>query len=345
MKTVVFRADSSNRIGTGHAMRCMTLAQVLRERGMTCRFICQPLPGNANGLIRAQGFDVIEVPDLSAAAARQLIEPMRAEWVVVDHYGLDEAWETAAIPSFCRCLVIDDLADRPHRCDILLDQNLGRDAEDYGGLVAPGTDLLIGPRHALLRSDFAQHRASSLSRRAPPRAEHLLINFGGSDPNGATEKVLHALAGILGNWKQVTVVMGQKSPHLAEVLRVAAELGDPVEVLVQVHDMAHLMAEADVAIGAAGSTSWERCCLGLPSGLVVIAENQSGVAAGLATAGAAVVLADLTRSDALEGVAAFLHRAQSDAGLLAKLSARSSALVDGLGAARVADMMTGGKSR
>ena len=339
MDTVVFRADSSFAIGTGHVMRCLTLAGALRERGWICHFLCQELKGNINSLIVQSGFDLVVLPDRSPEKAKAAISDLSPEWVIVDHYDLDAEWEKITIPEGVRTLVIDDLANRSHRCDIVLDQNLGRGCAEYKSLVPPGSTLLIGPDFALLRSEFSHQRKPSIKRREHAVAEHLLINFGGSDPIDATTKTLMAVSGELAAWLKVTVVMGQSATSLDRVQKLAASIGSQVEVLVQVENMARLMSDADVAIGAAGSTAWERCCLGLPAGLIIIADNQVPVANGLEAAGAAAILADLTRSPDLTGALAFLQRVRADREFVRNLSTRSSALTDGQGANRVADAM------
>jgi len=187
-------------------------------------------------------------------------------------------------------MVIDDLADRPHDCDLLLDQSLGREAADYAGLLPPAATPLIGPGYALLRPEFARLRAASLARRERPVLRKLLVTMGGVDKDNATGRVLDALASCtLPDAVEITVVMGPQAPWLSEVRAQAAAMPVPTKVLVGVRDMAALMAESDLAIGGGGMTSIERCVLGLPTIIVIQAENQIRQAKDLERAGAAVI--------------------------------------------------------
>ena len=316
---IAFRVDASLQMGSGHVMRCLTLASALQRRGAECHFICRPHPGNLMQSIAAAGYPVHELApadgaidppgsvtpahiswlgvsqDEDARQSGEVLQALRPDWLIVDHYGLDAAWQRLLRPYCGRLMVIDDLADRPHVCDLLLDQTFGRDQADYQALVPENCTLLCGSSNALLRPEFAQHRPASLARRrASARAEQLLISMGGVDQANATAIVLDVLAGLAqASALHIKVVMGSQAPWLAAVRELAARLPLQVEVLVDQRDMAGLMAQADLAIGAAGSTAWERCCLGLPSIMVVLADNQRAVAAGLESVGAARIIASV----------------------------------------------------
>lgn len=313
----VFRADASVQIGTGHVMRCLTLADELVRQGHECRFVCREHKGHLGDLIADKGYDFTLLPSQSdnelnhrdrgadncaywlgvpwQEDARQTLDALKAwqpSWLVVDHYTLDAQWESYvrnALPGM-RLMAIDDLADRPHQVNVLLDQNLGRKPEDYRDLVPEHCRRLIGPRHALLRLEFAESRRSSLQRRqqgGPVR--RLLVSLGGVDKDNVTGQVLDAVSRIdLPENMEITVVMGASAPWLEEVRRRAKQMACETEVVVNVTDMAQRMAEADLAIGAAGSTSWERCCLGLPTIVLVLAENQRAIAQALDREGAAI---------------------------------------------------------
>lgn len=308
---IAFRTDASVQIGTGHVMRCLALADALRVRGAECMFICRPHTGHLLDLIVQRGHKAVALPMLGAGAGHGPAEPAyaawlgtdwqtdaedtrqvmgleAADWLVVDHYALDLQWEQALRCTYQRLMVIDDLADRPHDCDLLLDQNLGRTAADYTNLLPGRVTTLIGPQYALLRPEFSQLRTESLARRASPQLKRLLITMGGVDKANATGQVLEALKScILPNDCRISVIMGRATPWLAHVQQQAARMPWPTEVSVNVSDMAQRMADADLSIGAAGGTSWERCCLGLPTLLVVLAENQRVGAQALQEAGAA----------------------------------------------------------
>ncbi len=307
---VAFRVDASLQIGTGHLMRCLTLADALREQGAECTFVCRPHAGHLLELVAQRGHKPLALgepqahynaPADPAHAAwlgtswvddaeqtKRALSKQSVDWLVVDHYALDARWEQALRHQAKGIMVIDDLADRAHACDLLLDQNLGRGAQDYDDLLKGKTIILVGPQYALLRPEFAALRAQSLARRQnTSQLNRLLITMGGVDKDNATTQVLTALQSCnLPVDLRVTVVMGSHAPWLEQVEAKAVEMPWQTQVLVGVSNMAKLMAESDLAIGAAGSTSWERCCLGLPTVQIVLAANQVAIAEALAHLGA-----------------------------------------------------------
>lgn len=362
---VAFRADASLEIGSGHVMRCLTLADALQSQGAQCHFLCREHSGHLCEMIQARGFSVHRLPlekrasdigaegspepksahahwlgaswEQDAAACRSILAKLAPVWVVVDHYALDHRWEKAVLNGLSgprpRLLVIDDLADRHHIADLLLDQNLGRHAEDYHGLVPEACQVLAGPRYALLRPEFREWRKVSLSRRArEPRLQRLLINLGGVDKDNVTGRVLDALTTCdLPEELQISVVMGASAPWREAVTAQARAMSWPTEVVANVSDMARRMAEADLAIGAAGSTSWERCCLGLPTLMVVLADNQREIADALAEKGAALLL-DLAKLEvSLAGQLAALDTPDA----LTAMSQQAADLVGGQGITQV----------
>jgi UDP-2,4-diacetamido-2,4,6-trideoxy-beta-L-altropyranose hydrolase len=250
---------------------------------------------------------------------------------VVDHYALDRRWEQALRPHTRRIMAIDDLADRSHDCDLLLDQNLGRQAKDYGGLLSRHTQTLIGPTYALLRPEFAQWREHSLQRRAQPQLKNLLITMGGVDQSNATGQVLDALTRCeLPTDLRITVVMGPTAPWLAQVQAQAVAMPCPTQVLAGVSNMAQLMAESDLCIGAAGSTSWERCSLGLPALQLVLAANQKEINEALELAESVLTIQPEKLHAELPGVFAQL----TSPAVLCGLFKNAAVVCDGLGATK-----------
>lgn len=298
---IFFRCDASIEIGTGHVMRCLTLADALTEQGHQCIFISKSHKGHLTGKLIAKGYQVYglecdenyssrfdtlahskwlgssQVDD--AVSCQKIIEELECDWLIIDHYAIDSTWESLLRSYTKKIMVIDDLADRVHDCDVLLDQNLGRDKADYQELVPEPCQLLIGTEYALLRPEFAQWRKYSLNRRqSEPQLETILINLGGVDKDNITMQILKALVNsALPINCTIQVIMGATAPHIESVRSVANELPWHTEVIVNADNMAELMANADLAIGASGSTTWERCCLGLPSILLCVAENQKQV--------------------------------------------------------------------
>lgn len=358
---VTFRADASIQIGTGHVMRCLTLADALIKRGARCTFVCRQHNGHLLGMIAQRGHHAVALSSLDATTnhipadtvhsdwlgtdwqtdAQQTIESLSnqsVDWLVVDHYALDYRWEEVLRPHCQNLMVIDDLADRAHDCDMLLDQNLGRSAQDYDGLLNnPDTAKYIGPQYALLRPEFAQLRSQSLARRAQPQLKHLLITMGGVDKDNATGQVLKALTAChLPADLRITVVMGSQAPCLADVQQQAAQMTCPTQVLVGVNEMAQLMAASDLCIGAAGASSWERCCLGVPAIICVLAANQREIAASLESIGAAIAI-DIKQSEMRTELSALIMD-QKKIRLMSKCAA---VVADGLGAYRMTDILLG----
>lgn len=370
---VAFRVDASLQMGTGHVMRCLTLADALVARGAACAFICRAHPGNLLDLIRSKDHAAHALPVTSesvgasspadiavgdepapvhsywlgatqaedAEACAPIVAEFQPDWLIVDHYALDARWELLLRPHCRRLMVIDDLADRAHACDLLLDQTFGRHAKDYQAWVPRDCQVLCGSQYALLRPDFAALRADSLQRRARPQLRQLLITMGGVDKDNATGAVLKALrVSPLPADCQVTVVMGTTAPWLSEVKQLARDMPWPTRVLVGVNDMAQLMAKSDLAIGAAGATSWERCCLGLPTAMLVLAENQRSAAWSLECAGAVRML---QLGNGLPYELADLIGNVSDSGeALLRLGACASTITNGKGCQRVSDRLFSG---
>ncbi|SDF79793.1 UDP-2,4-diacetamido-2,4,6-trideoxy-beta-L-altropyranose hydrolase [Sporolituus thermophilus] len=305
---IVFRTDSSREIGTGHVMRCLTLADALKEKGCRALFICRDFAGNIGGLVRAKGHEVVYLPhrqdepdpddrvfhaawlgtswqqdaeDTATVLRERFDRPV--DWLVVDHYGIDAKWEKTLRPYTRKIMVIDDLADRPHDCDLLLDQNLYENMEKrYDGLVPPGAIKLLGPKYALLRPEF--YRARQSIRQRDGTVRRILVFFGGSDPTNETLKALKAIKMLDRPDIAVDVVIGSSNLHKEEIAAFCRDMPQ-VTLHCQVDNMAELMANADLAIGAGGTTTWERCYLGLPTITIIIADNQAEVLTVLAQNG------------------------------------------------------------
>lgn len=386
----LIRADASLQIGSGHIMRCLTLAHKLRQHRHRVAFITRAHQGHLADAIRQQGFDCIllPLPDHATTPAQPQKQPETAcnelppsppapaiphaawlatsqaqditdcaphiralapDWIICDHYALAAAWQTAA-RALChsKIMVIDDLHDRAHDADLLLDQNHAHTAADYAPLVPPSCRILTGTRYALLRDEFAQHRTISLHQRATPPArqpetalphsQNILINLGGVDKDNHTLAVLQALSAyVSGSLKalpiRATIIMGATAPHLARIQHYAATAPYPSQVIANAPNMAELMTQATWAIGAAGSSSWERCALGLPTLLLTIADNQRPIAAQLQRAGAALALeASQIHSPAFQAALAHLMQPENQH----RLSQAAAQLCDAHGAERVA---------
>lgn len=351
---VVIRVDSSQSIGSGHLIRCRTLAEELRRRGANVKFICRDHPGNLIHLLTGSTFSVTVLPAPTSLEptvedyslwlgvtpetdAVETIEALKGEipdWLIVDHYGLDSLWEGKLRPYVGKIMVIDDLANRLHNCDALLDQNYqSPQTNRYYGLTPDNCQLLIGCKYALLRSEYSEFRSSHIGHSG--KLQRVLVFFGGSDPQNITGKVITALSSSDFAHLDLDVVVGASNPHRLALQQQIKHRPNTI-VHENLPHLAQLITSADLAIGAGGTTTWERLCLGLPSLVISIAENQVSACEALASTGAIVYLGTANRvgSEDIQKSVSFLS---SNPPNLVEMSERGCQYVDGLGARRVAE--------
>lgn len=356
------RVDASTVIGHGHVMRCLALADALRANGAICHFISRQHPGNLIDQIRSRGYLVFALDRLEAQAEQMgqegysnwlgatpnqeilgsltHLEKIRPDWVIVDHYSLDIRWESeirSLIGS--KIMVIDDLAEKSHDANLLLNPNLGCLESDYINLVPSNCQILAGPRYALIRPEFATLRHASLQRRrTSSRSVQILVSMGGTDGGNATAAVLAALNTYsFPRDAFITVVMGPGAPWLTQVSAQAKTMRWPTKVLTEVENMAEVMLHSDLAIGGIGGTAWERCCLGLPTIGLILAPNQAPGARALEAAGGIELLksVDCISSALLEA----LQRVFENEDRLSILSSMASRVLDGQGIGRVLTLL------
>jgi len=331
---VLLVADAGPAVGGGHVMRCLTLAGALTRAGADCAFAATPeaaglLDGFAGEAIRRFAAPPGDPAALCALAA-QAARTWGADFAVLDHYGAGRAEDAAMRAAAGRLLAIEDLRRR-RDCDLLLDSSLGRRAGDY-----PGVEALLGPGFALVRPEFAAERAASLARRAASaETRSVLVSLGLTDVGAITGRVVDVILPLLGA-RRLEVVLGAGAQSLA-AMELLADADPRVGVHVDTQAMAALIADADMAIGAGGSSAWERCVLGLPAVTLILADNQRENTRALAAAGAAVALevngALIARlGEAFQGLA-------GDAERRARMSQAAATLCDGAGAERVAARM------
>lgn len=356
---VVVRADSSSDIGIGHIMRCLALAEAMHAKGTNVSFICRDFAGNIADYIASKGFrvDMLATPTQQFTNAstlrhaswlgvdmRQDVEETldilnkqpAVDWLIVDHYALDEKWQQRVREKSNKIAVIDDLADRRHDCDLLLDQNLSENMHvRYDALVPGQCRKLIGPEFALLRPEFSLARGRL--RQRDGIVKKILVFFGGADPTDETSKTLDALQNIVTPEIKVLVVVGGGNRRWESIKERCAAFPQ-MTFFRQIDNMADLMVEADLAIGAGGSTTWERCCLGLPSLVVTIAMNQVQLTVEAAKSGAAVYAGEaeqLTPTELADSIRSLIF----DPTKLVEMSVAGMRLVDGCGTARVLEAM------
>lgn len=252
---VIIRTDASVSIGSGHVMRCLTVANKLQQAGCHVRFWMEPLAGHLIEFVAAQGFVNIAGPE-------------QADLYIVDHYGLGVEWEQSIRPYTKKLAVIDDLA-RAHDCDLLLDQNVVPHYETrYDGKVPTHCVKLLSPKYLMMRDEFIEARQHLQPRNKT--VKRLLVFMGGTDPTNETMKILQALERF--NFEHVDVVVGNGNPYKYEIEAICHEHGYIFHC--QIDYIAKLMLQADFAIGAGGATMWERCYVGLPSSATIVADNQ-----------------------------------------------------------------------
>lgn len=320
MNRILFICAAGPSLGGGHVMRSLTLARALQARGAVCAFRATPEV--------AKMLDAF-APDMAPAEADEGFDAL-----VFDSYALsaeDHRAQAKGRPS----LAIDDLADRPLAVDLVLDSGPARTAEDYAGLVPEGTKLLLGPGYAPVRPAFAALREAALARRAEkPPVRRVLVSLGLTDIGGVTGRIVGLLRPILGE-VALDVVLGGAAPSLPALRALAAE-DARLALHVDTQDMPRLLLEADLAIGAGGSTTWERCVLALPTLTLVLADNQVASARALEAAGASPCLEVAT--DGFEAAfASAIESLLADADKRAALSTASAKVCDGLGADRAAE--------
>ncbi len=358
---IVIRADASVQIGSGHVMRCLTLANELREGGAEIRFVCRKLSGNLDKIIQKHHFMISFLPEArstvnvtnkgpydvewlgvsweqDASETISAVQSFNIDWLVVDHYGIDNRWLRKLRKYVRNILVIDDLSNREFDCDILLNQTYGLSDTDYLGKVPEACKLLIGSKYSLVRPEFSALRGKAKEkRRKPIKIKRLLISLGNMDPENYTLRILKGLQNI--NWHtkpSIDVVLGADAPHLEVVKKYINYQSLEINLRTDVIDMEDLLLEADLAIGAGGTTSWERCCLGLPSILIQIADNQKKVINNLVKAGAAITVKD---NDIESGLTFEFNRLQTDLSELYIISEQAFKITEGKGGRILASMM------
>lgn len=337
VRPLVLRADASAQMGTGHVMRSLALAQAWQDAGGTAVFACANLPTALEARLGQENCSVVRLPaDASdSTATASLAWELGADWIVVDGYQFDAAYQDALKAAGFKVLFIDDYGHaRRYSADLVLNQNLGAEESWYRDR-SPGTEVLLGPQYALLRREFWPYRG--WRRSIPERAAKLLITLGGADPDNVTRTALQAVRQIDEPTLLTRVVVGGSNPHRDGLAELAATIAS-TELLIDVNNMPELMAWADVAIAAGGTTSWERCLLGLPSVVLVLAENQAGIANACGAAGIAENLGLPSRAEPL---VAALTRLLPDRNRRAAMAERGQSKVDGQGTQRLLALLSG----
>lgn len=352
-KRILLRVDASLNVGTGHMMRCLALANEAKQHDWECIFVLRDpedriveyissfdhrvkkLVSHDNEKIidnttaHSDWLSVSQTQDANETV--EVIRDLKPDWIIVDHYALDAIWFKIIDNTNAKILVIDDLGDRELICDVLVDQNLGASAEKYDGKLPINCRLLLGPTYALLRGEFKSWREQSVKGRLDRNIENILITMGGVDVDNHTLQILKEISKSDCAMKcSFKVLVGGSYPHTKKLHEFLKTSKLKVSVLSNVNNVAHIMCESDLCIGAAGSTSWERCCLGLPTITFTIADNQIKIAEQLSQKNVAIY-SDLT--NLLTDFEQFFDISGKE--LQRVLSTNSYQICDGLGIPRV----------
>lgn len=355
---IALRVDASSQIGTGHFMRCLTLADGLKQQCMHIRFVSRHMPEHLRDMLVAKGHEFVLLQSdqidatldelahaswLSASQEQDAMDSIHAlsdetwNWLIVDHYALDFRWETKLRKIVNKILVIDDIADRQHDCDILLDQNFCEDRDArYVGLVPAHCQLLLGPRYGILREEFWKLR--ELVKPRDGSVKRILVFFGGVDADNYTGLAIEALLEIHLHDVRVDVVIGAAHPYREQLIEKCTH--NHFICHVQTERMAELMAAADLSIGAVGAATLERCAMGVPSIALVLAENQRKAASDLEAAGVLINLGD-AKQVTIKGLAGRIRALIGDEKLRTELSKTSLKLVSCLTQHNVAEIIMG----
>lgn len=336
----LFRCDASTEIGGGHVTRCLTLADALSRVGWECEIATLPetlatMPAIST---TAHKIHLLPTKKYQEHEAMGVLRHDGYDLFVLDHYQRGLETERVARKLANRILVIDDLPTRQHECDFFLDQNFGRTHEEYRDLLQPGCTKFIGTNFALLRPQFSCRRNEAVAKRNEPRKlERILIALGYTDPLNLTTI---ALNGILESGLNISVdiILGSTAPHLETIQLLAGEMGRSVNVYIDADNIAELMLAADLAIGAAGSMAWERCCLGLPALVIVGAINQVKINDALGKVNAIKSLGWHCKMDANK-IATMIIDFSENEEIRMKMKDAAFSVCDGGGAARVAEIL------
>jgi UDP-2,4-diacetamido-2,4,6-trideoxy-beta-L-altropyranose hydrolase len=339
---LLIRADASVSIGTGHIMRMIALGQAWQDTGGRVIFLCAQVTPPLEQRIFDENFQLEKLATIpgdwddfaaTSAAITRHVSGGQSVAVALDGYHFDANFQLGLRETGCRLLVVDDYGHCDHyHADWVLNQNISACEELYSNR-ALGARLLLGPKFALLRREFMAKRGSA--HIVADKARKLLVTLGGADADNVTKKVIDASAGT---GLEVRVAVGGSNPHLPSLREAVEEVSrgaTKVDLVVNSNDMPQLMAWADMAVAAAGSTSWELAFSGLPTLFIILADNQAGNAREMERRGFGLCLGEHSEFDQ-QRFRDSVSRLAADRPLRADFASCGIQMVDGRGAARVA---------
>lgn len=345
--TYAFRVDASKEIGHGHLIRCLTLANELKKSSIKCLFIANKLNYFLEARVLSMGHEIYNLPssythkfswEKDALFTQEILQKYKISWLIVDHYLIDKKWETIQRKNCKNIMVIDDLVNREHECDLLLDQNFGRKNLDYYNMVPKSATVISGLNFSLIGEEFLKIRDKFMPDRNFRSLKNILITMGGSDPRNLTTMALKEIAKTnLNSSSIISVILQKNSQNISDVKSVLTKnFPFKSNLFFDVSDMSKILVGQDLIIGAMGISLWERCCLGIPSISMVVEDSQDAVAKKLHHSGASIVV-NRSYSDGFTIQSAIGYFASSEN--LKHTSKIAASLVDGQGAKRVVDMI------
>jgi UDP-2,4-diacetamido-2,4,6-trideoxy-beta-L-altropyranose hydrolase len=338
MKKILFRADSSNQIGFGHLSRCLVLAKYFKNKGWACYFAIDKKTNKSLDLLKKNTFKYFLVEGTLFCSLKKILQNQSFEIVVIDHYGIDNIYENKCSEFVNKVVVIEDIANRKHSCDILIDQNLGRKKKDYHKFVTKDCKLLLGSDYCLLRDEFLNKKVSKKSNILPSSLK-VFISFGASDFHDITSNVISIFLGLKLNFELI-IVMGSISPNLNKIKKISSKNPDKIKLHVNSDNIRDLMENSDYAIGACGVTAWERCYMGLPTICIKTAENQNFIYKTLLRSQLIIDGGDWNNFSKKE-LLKTINLVSLNKELRKKISLKCKNLIDGQGVSRVYSALVG----
>ena len=342
-KRIVIRADASCEIGIGHIMRCLTLADELKQNNVKISFISREEDGNLIALINKRGYKVYSLPkgfesrnDAILTKGLLVDHNILPDLLIVDHYGIDIVWESTIRSVVRKIMVIDDFSNRKHDCDLFLNQNYNLQNKSYNGLLPDKCIRLLGVKYTMLRPEFRKIRENL--QKNYDIVKRVLVLMGGADNQNMTTKVLQAIKKLNLNNIRVDVAVGAANKYYKKIKSLVSNI-HYAKCHYNVENISELMSKADLSIGAAGSTTWERCCMGLPSILIVIAENQVDIARNLGNDGIIVNLGWYKNVEQID-IKNQIENLLNNFSKRKNMSLKAMEIVDGRGVTRVTEKIS-----
>ena len=343
-KNLFIRVDSGLDIGLGHVMRCFALAEVIKNMNFNVYFISKGIEGNVIKNVENYGYKVFRIDSkaiksskshwkMDAVKTTKIIQRFKNEknLLLVDNYELSNMWETWLKLVVDKIIVIDDFLNRSHNCDLFIDQNLHTSKKERNKI---NCKKLLGPKYALLRKEFIKSR--KIVKKRSGKINRILVSFGGSDEKNQTLKVLKAIKKLDKEKINVDVIVGEPNKNKIKIKKICSMLKNSTYYQ-QTKNMAKIMNKADLAIGAGGIITWERCCLGLPSIVSIVSKNQEDAVNAVSKKGC---LINLGRAERLISEDYLNAIKKLDSRKLIRMQKKCMELIDGRGTERVAKQIS-----